>query len=62
MIRFNGKNYDKTSEYIDELEKQCFQVQEDYRNLQERYEQVLIAFNILTSDVKEAREGKLYGK
>lgn len=36
MIRFNGKDYDKTSEYIDELEKQCFQVQIDYRNLQEK--------------------------
>lgn len=62
MIRFNGKNYDKTSEYIDELKKQCFQVQKDYRNLQERYDQILLAFNILTSDLKEAREGKWNGK
>ena len=58
MIRFNGKDYDKTSEYIDELEKQCFQVQIDYRNLQEKYEQILIAFNILTSDLKEAKKEK----
>lgn len=62
MIRFNGKNYDKTSEYIDELEKQCFQVQKDYQNLQEKYDQILLAFNILTSGLKSACEGKWNGK
>ena len=58
MIRFNGKDYGKTSEYIDELEKQCFKVQRDYQDLQEKYTHILIAFKILTEDVKEAYKEK----